>query len=141
MVQEVIEEGVRAEVGRRLNMRMSETDSVFLEPLGYIGMEIRGKTAYDFPGLGSPKVVAAIKQLPAVRMGGVIDVLRPDYLVLRPREIEEFHEHFPHLAPQYREVERVKARSDIEWRRWRYGVYPTDTEFAILKFSRTSPTR
>ena len=70
MVQDDIDYGVRAEVGRRLNVLMSKSDTVFLEPLGYIGIEIRGKTTYDFPGLSSPKVVATIRDLPQVRMGG-----------------------------------------------------------------------
>ena len=133
MVQDDIDNAVRAEVGRRLDILMGKYDTVFLEPLGYIGIEIRGKSTYDFPGLSSPKVVATIRDLPQVRMGGVIERLKPTFIVFRPDEIDELRSYFPVVASQYQVVEHIKAREGIRWDRGYYARSPRDIEFYILK--------
>lgn len=134
VVQDEIEIAVRQRVGQRLDEFMGSEDTVFLEPLGYMGYEIRGKTTYDFPGLSSPKVVDVIRNLPEVRMGGVIDRLKPTYIVLRPAELEEFQRYFPETFERYQEIDRVKARDNLFIERWGYSVYAVDTEFTIRKY-------
>ncbi|MBF6025977.1 hypothetical protein [Lysobacter niastensis] len=134
IVQDEIEIAVRQRVGKRLNELMGPNDSVFLEPLGYMGYEIRGKTTYDFPGLSSPKVVEVIRNLPEVRMGGVIDRLKPSYAVLRPQELDEFQRYFPETFSHYREVDRITAKP-LFIERWGYSVYAVDTDFTIRKYT------
>jgi hypothetical protein len=133
MIQTEIDDGVRREIGKRLDELMSKDDAVFLEPLGYIGIEIRGKTTYDFPGLSSPKVVNVIKELPQVRMGGVIERLSPEYVVLRPNELTEFKVHYPIAFEKYHLLEHFKASDRMKWDVGSYARYPWDTDFVLLK--------
>lgn len=89
--QQIVEEGNRKRIGLWLREHAAPGDTVFLEPLGYIGFYSNLKT-YDFPGMSSPEVVAARR-----RLGGppdprswpaLIRELRPVWLVLRPSEAE-----------------------------------------------------
>lgn len=83
--QRVIEDGVRREIGLWLRANAAPGDTVFLEPLGYIGY-FSGLKTYDYPGLSSNEVTALINS-GAKRYVDVIARLRPDWLVLRPLEI------------------------------------------------------
>lgn len=85
--QRVIEQGVRESIGRWLGRTARPGETVFLEPLGYIGYYSRLKT-YDYPGLSSNEVVAAVRG-GARRFTAVIAALRPTWLVLRPGEIAD----------------------------------------------------
>jgi len=65
-------------------------DTVMLEPFGYIGF-YSGLKMYDFPGLSSPEVTEAIirhKIHSHVEMAPLVEDLRPDWIVLRPAEID-----------------------------------------------------
>jgi hypothetical protein len=88
--QHVVENGVRRALGEWLRAHAAAGDTVFLEPLGYIGYFSNLKT-YDFPGLSSPEVVAAVNS-GARRYVDLIAQLKPTWLVLRPTEMarEEF---------------------------------------------------
>jgi len=83
--QRIIEHGVRQQIGQWLRTQAKSTDSVLMEPLGYIGYYSRLKT-YDFPGLSSPEVVQVIRG-GVRRYADLIATLRPSWLVLRPSEI------------------------------------------------------
>jgi hypothetical protein len=91
--QRVVENGARRPVGEWLHAHAAPGDTVFLEPLGYIGYFSRLKT-YDFPGLSSPEVVAAVKG-GAKSYVALIEKLRPTWIVLRPIEgaRPEFSQH------------------------------------------------
>ena len=82
--QRFVENGVRRAIGEWLRANAAPGDTVFLEPLGYIGYFSQLKT-YDFPGLSSPEVVAAIRG-GARRYADVIAKLQPTWVVLRPHE-------------------------------------------------------
>jgi hypothetical protein len=82
--QRYVETGVRRAIGDWLRQNAKPRDTVFLEPLGYIGYFSRLKT-YDFPGLSSPEVVAATRS-GARRYADVIARLQPNWVVLRPHE-------------------------------------------------------
>jgi hypothetical protein len=82
--QRLIEHGVRRPIGEWLRANAAPTDTVFLEPLGYVGFYSHLKT-YDYPGLSSPEVVAAVRS-GARRFTEVIGIVRPTWLVLRPFE-------------------------------------------------------
>ena len=82
--QQLIENSGRRAIGEWLRAAAAPADTVFLEPLGYIGYYSRLKT-YDFPGLSSPEVTAAINA-GARRYADIIARLRPTWLVLRPAE-------------------------------------------------------
>jgi hypothetical protein len=82
--QRFVEHGVRQNIGEWLHENAAPTDSVFLEPLGYIGYFSRLKT-YDFPGLSSPEVVAALHH-GSRNYADLIEKLQPTWVVLRPVE-------------------------------------------------------
>ena len=73
----------------------SPQDTVFLESLGYIGYFSQLKM-YDFPGLSSPEVVAARRKV-GDSVGGIIRLLKPAWLVLRPGEIMGIQSYDPTL--------------------------------------------
>lgn len=83
--QRLIEEGGRRDIGLWLHAHAAPHDTVFLESLGYIGYYSQLKM-YDFPGLSSPEVVAAIHG-GARRYVDLIAQLRPTWLVLRPADV------------------------------------------------------
>jgi hypothetical protein len=88
-----IEHGNRAVVGLWLKENGKPTDSVYLEPLGYIGY-YSGMHMKDFPGLVSPEVVQIRRRLPSdpqtARMARymVPTELKPDWVVLRSIEYQ-----------------------------------------------------
>ncbi len=86
--QREIENGNRRGIGLWLKQNAaSSSDTVFLEPLGYIGYFSKLKML-DFPGMSSPEVVAARRKVGSDNAAGIIRVLQPDWLVLRPFEIQ-----------------------------------------------------
>jgi hypothetical protein len=85
--QRLIEDGGRKVIGEWLRTNAAPGDRVFLEPLGYIGYYSRLK-AYDYPGLTSREVVTAIRD-GATSYPELIARLKPDWLILRPLEIEK----------------------------------------------------
>jgi hypothetical protein len=99
--QRVVENGNRKMIGLWLHQNARvPTDTVFLEPLGYIGYFSQLKML-DFPGLCSPEVVAARRRLHTDSFARLIAELRPDWLVLRPREVTEICNEDPLLLSKH----------------------------------------
>jgi hypothetical protein len=108
-------------------------DSVLLEPLGYVGYFSRLKT-YDFPGLSSPEVVAAIRS-GVNRYSDLAARLKPTWLVLRPSEIAGDFAERPVLR-DYRRVAEWNVMRDLDavaflpgrpWIEW-------DARFIVLHY-------
>jgi len=85
--QRVVEDGNRRKIGEWLHEHAQPTDTVFMEPLGYIGYFSNLKT-YDFPGMSSREMTRAIGDI-GPDWAGLIDYLQPNWLVLRPSEIKQ----------------------------------------------------
>jgi len=130
-VQDDLETGVRVRVGKSLNAMMQDTDSVVLEPLGFIGWEAKNKTIYDFPGLGSPKAFAAFLKHPD--MPGMVRELSPRFVVMRPRELAQFAAVAPDVFARYEAVERFTARPDLSLSVGGLHYDPFDADFTILR--------
>ncbi|MGA3007154.1 MAG: hypothetical protein ABSE59_04610, partial [Opitutaceae bacterium] len=79
-----IERGGREQIGLWLQAHGRIGETVFLEPLGYIGY-YSGLKTYDIPGLSSPEVVA-VRKAGHSDFADVILALHPTWLVLRPWE-------------------------------------------------------
>lgn len=117
--QQLIENGNRRCIGEwlRRNARSSH-DTVFLEPLGYIGY-FSGLKMLDYPGLGSPEVVAARRR---AKVQGylsswpeLIRDLRPDWLVMRPYEAAAVNRRDGELlAAFYERVRRFDVSADVD---------------------------
>jgi hypothetical protein len=92
--QEVIEWDQRRLIGLWLKGQVAPGETVFLEPLGYIGYFSRCKML-DWPGLVSPEVVRVRKALP--RKTGytwieVAEALKPSWIVARRAEAEAMND-------------------------------------------------
>jgi hypothetical protein len=96
--QNLVENKIRKQIGLWLHEQAaSSKDTVFLEPLGYIGFYSQLKML-DYPGLSAPEVVAARRKIAFKLNHGSLDseqqyadlikILHPTWLVLRPPEVE-----------------------------------------------------
>lgn len=118
--QELIESGERRLIGLWLKEHAaSPRDTVFLEPVGYIGYFSNLKM-FDFAGLTSPEVVAARRRLGqrgpihAFSAPALILDLQPDWLVLRDIEADSIRQSAPpSLAQHYRLVQRFDVRDKV----------------------------
>jgi hypothetical protein len=81
-----IETGIRHSIGSWLREHADPRDTIFLEPLGYVGYYSRLKT-HDFPGLSSAEVVAVVRK-GARRYADIITALRPTWVLLRLAEAQ-----------------------------------------------------
>ncbi len=116
--QRIVETGNRQVLGLWLREHArSPRDTVFLEPLGYIGY-FSGLKMLDFPGLCSPEVVAA--RLRAKSPDSpfcwpeIIRDLQPDWLVLRPAEAGVINQvDAPLLKESYRRVRNFDVSKEV----------------------------
>ncbi len=139
--QRLVETGVRRAIGEWLRDHAAKGDTVFLEPLGYIGYFSQLRM-YDFPGLSSPEVVAAIRN-GARDYPSVIARLEPGWLVLRPFEIHQMGFLTPHVLDRYEIVKGWSARSQLEaikllpgrpWCEW-------ESEYVLYRRAPVIPSR
>jgi hypothetical protein len=138
--QREIEDETRTRLGRWL-WRAAEgrKETVFLEPLGYIGFFSHLKML-DFPGLASPEVVAARRELQTNDWNRLIRRLWPDWLVLRPREEADIRREDPTLLErEYRTVRIFDATERLEKYRWipGSGYLRYDRRFTVFRRQRT----
>jgi hypothetical protein len=120
--QAIIENGTRREIGVWLREHAAPGDAVLLEPLGYIGY-FSGLKTYDVPGLSSRKVVELERSAGLGNWGTIVTELHPEWLVLRPSEIEKISETQPHLLDE----QYIRARSfDVGDRIARLPIYGRD---------------
>ena len=93
--QEVIDSGNRREIGLWLKANVADEETVYLEPLGYIGYFSQRKMR-DWPGLVSPEVVAARRKIGHINYpwgnylwAKVAEEIKPDWIVARPVEVDQ----------------------------------------------------
>ena len=109
--QQVIEFGNRKQIGLWLkDHARSPADTVFLESLGYIGF-YSGLKTFDYPGMTSPEVVSARKQV-GENWLALIRILKPDWLVLRAREAHDLYQEDPSLLTEEYHNEAVFNQAD-----------------------------
>lgn len=139
--QRYVETGVRRVIGEWLRQHASKGDTVFLEPLGYIGYFSQLKT-YDFPGLSSPEVVAAIRS-GARRYADVIGRLKPTWVVLRPHELARPEFASTRVLENYDRVEARSALASLDTfqflpgRPWVEG----ESQFIVFRRKAGAPTK
>jgi hypothetical protein len=83
--QHEIETGTRAMVGEWLREHTRPGESVFLEPIGYIGYYSHMRVI-DYPGLVSPLVVS-LRHSGVKGFFALARVIKPQWLVIRTREV------------------------------------------------------
>ena len=104
---QAVESQVRTNVAEYVKATVPPGESVTSESAGYIGFYGDVKL-YDYPGLTSKTSVRALQALPPEQrdLPHLVAALKPDWLVLRPWELESLRKQFPDLAARY-EVVRV----------------------------------
>jgi hypothetical protein len=86
MQQQLIEDGVRKEVGLWLKENSGQKENIYLECLGYIGFFSKRKML-DYPGLATPDSIKYLKENRCNRIE-LIKYLKPDWVVLRDWEYQ-----------------------------------------------------
>lgn len=135
--QEIIENGLRREIGLGLreNAR-SPNDTVFLEPLGYIGYYSQLKML-DWPGLSSKEVVETRRRLGPEKENQTYLELKPDWMVLRPFEARKVNPMVDttHLRELYDLIKVFDASEKVAAIRWLPGrdYLKNDQTFLILR--------
>lgn len=109
--QRIVETGQRRVIGEWLKAQAkSPRESVFLEPLGYIGF-FSGLKMLDYPGLGSPEVVAARGRAESHSYpwcwSEIIMDLQPEWLVLREGERKSINDRDPEVLAAFYDLARV----------------------------------
>ncbi|KTD14148.1 hypothetical protein Lgra_0758 [Legionella gratiana] len=141
-VQNQIERGVRLKTGELLGSMMGPSDTAVLEPLGYMGFGAFNKTIYDHPGLASKVSVDALALSPNKGFGDLIQLLKPSFIVLRPKEFISFSMYHPETAKDYSLVTEIKTKPGLNLKQWGYesNIYMVDSDFSIyrLKDPRTA---
>ena len=135
-VQKKVECGARLKTGVILNSMMGESDTVVLEPLGYIGYGAFNKTTYDFPGLSSKVVVNTMRTMKSRGLVDLIAKLKPSFIVLRPIEHGALQFFYPEVAKNYKSVAHIRAQDDQSLAKWGYSskdnLY-SDGDFSIYQ--------
>jgi hypothetical protein len=141
--QREIEEGTRKQIGLWLREHAaSTTDTVFLEPLGYIGFYSQLKML-DTPGLCAPEVVAAERKLKSISLPKVIPEVHPDWLVLRLAEADRVRAAAPGLLTEtYSAVKVFDASERIASYQWLPGraYLRYDEKFIVFKRNQAGGT-
>jgi hypothetical protein len=99
-----VETNGRKAIGLWLRDNAKPTDTVFLEPLGYVGY-FSGLKMLDYPGLSAPEVTALVRG-GRRNFGALIESLQPTWLVLRPTDIND---HRLDEQPAFRDYQFVRA--------------------------------
>lgn len=105
------EETVRIPIGKYLNKYTPKSSTVFLEPIGVIGY-YSNRYIYDDSALISP-IFLEINRLAynALSVYKKIELVKPDYLVLRNRDLDDFYTS-TNLMKDY---EMIKSFNDTVW--------------------------
>jgi len=103
--QLIVDDGNLRRIGEWLKSHAAKTDYVFMEPLGYIGYFSQLR-AYDYPGLSSPKMVATRKKV-GNGWAILIKTLLPEWVVLRPHEVQQVSQDIPGLLSDIYEQAEV----------------------------------
>lgn len=130
--QEIIEDGVRSQIGLWFRGNMNPGETILLEPIGYIGYYSNAKL-YDWPGLVSPEVVD-VRRKGGRDMTAAVKALKPDWLVLRPHE-RRYIGMDPEVLRSYNNVLVFDASGDIESKGWFPGkdLVLLDARFFIMR--------
>jgi hypothetical protein len=143
-----IENQIRTNVGLYLRANVQPGESVTSESAGYVGY-YSGVKLYDYPGLTSKTSVRALQSLPPDRrtLVDLISVLQPDWLVLRPFELDSLMQTYPAVAAEYR-VEKVFEMPGVPESQLAVrnattvsfgGLVETDIDMKFIVLKRISP--
>ena len=133
-IQHEVENAVRVPLGRYLHDVVPDGEAVVSESAGYVGYYGR-VLLWDFPGLTSPTSLRALRALPRDdrSMQRLIDRLRPEWLVLRPAELEFLRVALPETAAGYRLTRTIRVPIGDEIVFWGLTKRTVDTSFGVFR--------
>ena len=131
---------MRDPLGRYLGEVVKPGQTITSESSGYVGYYTNG-TLYDWPGLESTTVVDAIRRGKtadpngfANSLAGITQMLRPDWLVLRPGEAEIFAVFHPQILGNYRRVREFSVPGEQSLVSAQgFSVYNVDRDFIVYR--------
>jgi hypothetical protein len=128
LMEAINERGNREQIGLWLKANSrSNKETVFVECAGYIGF-YSGLKLYDYPGMTSKEMVQARKFLHTEDWLLLIKYLKPDWLVLRQREVSNFmQEDSTLLKMEYEPKKQFDVRDQI----YQIGFRPYDAYFLM----------
>lgn len=131
--QRLVDDGNRRHIGEWLGAHAAPGETVFLEPLGYIGY-YSGLKTYDFPGMSSREMVAARHRV-GNDWSTLIRDLRPTWLVLRPAEIARLNASDPALLESEYTAQRDFSVADSVAKLRVYGrlAIMSDARFTVFR--------
>lgn len=127
-----IEMGNRMQIGLWLRDHVRPEETVFLEPIGYIGYFSQAHIV-DWPGLVSPRVVELRRQ--GVTLEKMPNELRPTWMLFRPHEIKKMVEDNPGVLNEYTPIKVFDVKNNLR----RYEPIPgkeyvaLDSTFLLFK--------
>ena len=130
-VQQQIEDRVRMPMATYLDNVVEPGERVVSESAGYVGYYSH-VTLYDFPGLTSPGALRALETLEPNRRAELADftnVVRPEWLVMRPDEWGAFERRFRPLRRSMTSIVCLQSRS----RRATSATAGSSTEVSIAR--------
>jgi len=130
--QRVIENNNRKEIGLWLKYNIKPQETIYLEPMGYIGYFSVGRIL-NYPGLVSPRVTQLL-QHKKLNFYTLVPELKPDWVIARPWEADTllFIDYF---KTHYRMVKMFSVLPEIK----KYDFVPRreillfDAEFVIFR--------
>jgi hypothetical protein len=132
--QSEIEWGTRAAIGFWLRDRVGSGESVYLEPIGYIGY-FSGAHILDYPGLITPRVVE-LRHQERLTSASLIDRLRPTWTVFRwPEQAQASAGGSLIFSKEYIPVKEFSAARNLARYSWLPGLgfLGFDTGYIISK--------
>jgi hypothetical protein len=144
--QDVIENGHRRPLGLWLKENVPPGQTVFLEPIGYIGYYSQCKLL-DWPGLVSPEVVAARRKIGTPESpwgryywGLAAAELKPDWIVARPNEEEQMAAS-QFIRANYERVQVFDVTEKVRAAGTFYGcsILDYDTRFTVFRRRNRAP--
>ncbi len=134
--QHEIEDPVRDRLGRYLGEVTRVGETMTSEPAGYVAFYTNA-TLLDFPGLTSRIATEAMSGQPKFAddpqgPSKIAELLRPDWLILRPAEWVGLQERFPQVAAEYRLAREFKS-TDVMTEHGGLAYFNPDTEFLVFQ--------
>lgn len=136
--QKYVETGVRRDIGEWLRKNSAPGDTLFLEPLGYVGY-FSGLKTFDFPGLSSPEVVKVVRN-GGKRYVDIITQLNPTWVLLRNNEAARPEFPRSHVLDRYRLVKSWNALPQLDAVEFLPGRPWMEFEAQYLLFHRQTTT-
>ncbi|MHC5543809.1 hypothetical protein ACYOEI_36745, partial [Singulisphaera rosea] len=133
-----VEMGNRAKLGLWLKTQMREGETLYLEPVGYIGY-FSGARIRDWPGLVAPQVSELAKRRNC-DFYTVVPPLKPDWIVLRPWEAQRMVERIPGFQQGYVLANRFDINAKLRDLAFLPGRKYLTNDAAFLVFRRRGAT-